>query len=79
MALTSMQIKELLDEGRIHACDGFGSDHVCVNIAAIAELPSRFGHFNIVAFSNNKDHKEHIALVHGRCNQRRRCARTGAF
>ncbi len=65
MGLTSMQIKELLDEGRVHACDGFGPEHVCVKIAAIAELPSRSGHFNIVAFYNNKDRKEHIALVHG--------------
>lgn len=65
MGLSSMRIKELLDEGRVHACDGYGPDHVCVNIAAIAELPSRFGQFHIVAFYNNKDHKEHIALVHG--------------
>lgn len=65
MGFSTMQIKELLDEGRVHACDGYGADHVCVKIAAIAELPSRFGQFNIVAFYNNKDRKEHIALVHG--------------
>jgi GTP cyclohydrolase II len=65
MGLTKMQIKDLLDEGRVHACDGYGPDHVCVKIAAIAELPSRFGQFQIVAFYNNKDGKEHVAIVHG--------------
>jgi GTP cyclohydrolase II len=65
MGLTHMQIKELLDEGRRHECDGVGHDHVCVRIAAIAELPSRFGKFHIVAFYNNKDNKEHVAIVHG--------------
>ncbi len=65
MGLTHMQIKELLDESRIHECDGVGPDHICVHIAAIAELPSRFGQFHIVAFYNNKDQKEHVALVHG--------------
>ena len=50
MELTHMQIKELLDESRLHDCDGVGPDQVCVKIAAIAELPTRFGHFHIVAF-----------------------------
>jgi GTP cyclohydrolase II len=65
MGLTHMQIKELLDGDRAHACDGVGPDHVCVRIAAIAELPSRFGRFHIVAFYNNKDNKEHVAIVRG--------------
>ncbi len=65
MGLTPMHIKELLDESRAHACDGVGPDHVCVKIAAIAELPTRFGQFNIVAFYNNKDNKEHVAIVRG--------------
>jgi GTP cyclohydrolase II len=65
MGFTTMHIKELLDESRAHACDGVGPDHVCVKIAAIAELPSRFGQFHIVAFYNNKDGKEHLAIVRG--------------
>jgi GTP cyclohydrolase II len=65
MGLTQMHIKELLDESRAHACDGVGPDHVCVKIAAIAELPTRFGDFHIVAFYNNHDDKEHIAIVRG--------------
>jgi GTP cyclohydrolase II len=65
MGLTHMQIKELLDENRNHECEGVGPDHICVKIAAIAELPTRFGQFHIVAFYNNKDFKEHVAIVKG--------------
>jgi GTP cyclohydrolase II len=65
MGLTTMHIKDLLDENRAHECDGVGPGHVCVKIAAIAELPSRFGDFHIVAFYNNKDDKEHAAIVRG--------------
>ena len=65
MSLTPMQIKELLDEGRKHECEGYGRHRVCVNIAAIADLPSRFGDFQVVAFYNNRDNLEHAAFVHG--------------
>ena len=65
MSLSPMQIKELLDDGRKHECDGFGRHRVCVRIAAIADLPSRFGDFQVVAFYNNRDDKEHAAFVHG--------------
>ncbi len=65
MALTKLQIKELLDENRYHKCAGYGQAHVCVKIAAIADLPSRFGDFQVVAFWNNRDGKEHAAFVHG--------------
>ncbi len=65
MGLSPLQIKELIDENRSHECEGVGADHVCVRIASIAELPSRFGHFQIVAFYNNKDNKDHVAIVHG--------------
>ena len=39
MGLTHMKIKELLEEGHCHECEGVGEDHVCVKIAAIAEMP----------------------------------------
>lgn len=65
MSLSHMQIKELLDENREHTCDGYGPDRICVKIAAIADLPSRFGRFHAVAFYNNRDDKEHAAFVHG--------------
>src|SRR5579864_5329232 len=65
MGLTRIHIKDLLDENRSHECEGVGPNRVCVRIAAIAELPSRFGDFHIVAFYNNKDDKEHAAIVRG--------------
>jgi len=65
MSLDHLQIQELLDENRAHECDGFGKDHICVRIASIAELPSRFGQFQVVAFYNNRDDKDHAAFVHG--------------
>ena len=34
-------------------------------MVAVANLPSRFGRFKIVAFWNNRDGKEHVAIVHG--------------
>lgn len=55
----------MLDENRYHKCEGYGKDGVCVKIAAIGDLPSRFGQFHVVAFWNNQDGKEHAAFVHG--------------
>ena len=65
MPLNHLQIKEILDENRAHECAGYGKDHIGVQIASIAELPSRFGQFQVVAFWNNRDGKEHAAFVHG--------------
>ncbi|BDG04770.1 GTP cyclohydrolase-2 [Anaeromyxobacter oryzae] len=31
----------------------------------MADLPTRFGRFRLVAFWNNRDGKEHVAMVHG--------------
>jgi GTP cyclohydrolase II len=62
---THEQIQTLLDQNRYHECEGIGRDKVCVRIEAIAELPSRFGDFHIAAFWNNRDEKEHVAIVRG--------------
>ncbi len=59
------QIQLLLDENTDHECEGVGKDRICVKIEAIAELPTRFGDFHIVAFSNNRDDKEHVAIIKG--------------
>ncbi|MBI1752225.1 MAG: GTP cyclohydrolase II [Acidobacteria bacterium] len=48
-----------------HDCEGFGEHRICVRVEAVADLPTRFGRFRIVAFYNNRDGKEHIAIVHG--------------
>lgn len=58
-------LDELVERDQDHDCEGFGPHHICVRVAAVADLPSRFGRFKIVAFWNNRDAKEHVALVHG--------------
>jgi GTP cyclohydrolase II len=58
-------LDELVERDRDHDCAGYGQHRVCVKVSAVAELPTRFGHFRIVAFWNNRDGKEHVALVHG--------------
>ena len=55
----------LVERDRDHDCEGFGPGKACVRVVAVAELPTRFGTFAIVAFSNNRDEKEHVALVRG--------------
>ncbi|HKN53061.1 MAG TPA: GTP cyclohydrolase II [Amycolatopsis sp.] len=60
-----MTLDDLVARDRNHDCSGYGPDGVCVRVEAVAELPSRFGRFRIVAFWNNRDGKEHIAMVHG--------------
>lgn len=41
------------------------AEPVRVDIASVAELPSEYGEYRIVVFSNNRDTKEHLAMVHG--------------
>jgi len=57
------QIREMLEAE--HDCAGYGPDHICVKVVAFAELPSRFGDFHVVAFSDTRDGKEHAAFVRG--------------
>ncbi|MBI5053518.1 MAG: GTP cyclohydrolase II [Chloroflexi bacterium] len=57
------QIREMLEAE--HDCAGYGPDHICVKVVAFAELPSRFGDFQVVAFSDTRDGKEHAAIVKG--------------
>lgn len=60
-----LTLEDLVERDRDHDCEGVGPMKICVKVVAVAELPSRFGRFQIVAFSNNRDHKEHIAVVRG--------------
>jgi GTP cyclohydrolase II len=55
----------LLETEGDHECEGLGRDKVCVRVVAMAELPTRFGNFHIVAFENNRDGKEHVAITKG--------------
>lgn len=59
------RIEELVERDRHHECEGYGPQKICVRIAAVADLPSRFGGLRIVGFWNNRDGKEHVAMVHG--------------
>lgn len=65
MSTMDLKLNELVERDREHECPGFGPDRVCVRIVAVAKLPSRFGDFRVVAFWNNRDQKDHIAIVHG--------------
>jgi GTP cyclohydrolase II len=59
------ELDELVERDKHHDCEGFGPENICVRVEAVADLPTRFGRFRIVAFWNNRDSKEHVALVHG--------------
>jgi GTP cyclohydrolase II len=63
--LTPLQIDEILAREADHDCAGVGPPKICVRIVAIADLPTRFGSFQIAAFWNNRDAKEHVAILHG--------------
>ncbi|MBI5197077.1 MAG: GTP cyclohydrolase II [Nitrospirae bacterium] len=64
-ALTREEIEQLLKENQDHQCEGIGKDQVCVRILSVANLPSLYGDFQVVAFCNSNDDKEHAALIHG--------------
>jgi GTP cyclohydrolase II len=61
----AITLQSLVERDRDHECEGFGSGKVCVKVVGVADLPTRFGNFRIVAFWNNRDAKEHVAVVHG--------------
>lgn len=64
MTLTKPAINDLIKKSEANYCaDGVSGQ--CVKIVAVADLPSRFGNFQIVAFYNDSDKKDHVALVHG--------------
>lgn len=55
----------LLDQEDAHPYGAVGQNKMSVRVVAMAELPTRFGQFHIVAFENNRDGKEHIAITKG--------------
>jgi GTP cyclohydrolase II len=64
MPITKPQITDLLNRDNVAYCQGEKID-LCVKIVAVADLPTKFGDFQVVAFYNSMDGKEHIALIHG--------------
>src|SRR5437667_178878 len=63
MGLPKPTVQLLLKENQDHACAE--APEICVKVMAIADLPDMFGEFQVVAFWNNFDRKEHAALMHG--------------
>jgi GTP cyclohydrolase II len=59
------RLQQIVDRDVTHSCPGFGKHALCVRAVAVAELPTRFGAFRIVAFWNNQDSKEHVAIIRG--------------
>ncbi len=65
MAIAAPTIEELIKKDAKHQCPPKNGANVCVKIQAVTKLPSKFGDFQIVAFYNDIDHKEHIAIIQG--------------
>jgi GTP cyclohydrolase II len=65
MSLSKTEIDAILAAEADHECPGFGAAQICVKIAAIADLPTRFGRFQAIGFWNNRDGKDHVAIMHG--------------
>jgi GTP cyclohydrolase II len=63
--LRHLSYDQLIASTADHECPGIGPDHVCVRIAAVADLPTIFGTFHIVGFWNDRDGKDHVAIVKG--------------
>ena len=64
-ALPHPAYEQLVAASADHECPGVGSDRVCVRIVAVADLPTIFGTFHVVGFWNDRDGKDHIAVVKG--------------
>ena len=62
MKLSTEQIEMLLDTSEAQVCV---TDECCVQLVAVADLPSRFGEFQICGFISPCDQKEHTAIIKG--------------
>ncbi len=63
MAIPRSTVDQILKEGEDHQCTE--PYETCVRIRAMADLPTRFGEYQVVAFTSCTDSKEHAAFVHG--------------
>jgi GTP cyclohydrolase II len=62
MKLSKDQIDMLLIASEKQVCV---TDECCVQLVAVADLPSRFGEFQIAGFISPCDGKEHTAIIRG--------------
>jgi GTP cyclohydrolase II len=63
MGIPSDVVTTILRENETHTCPD--APEICVKVLAIADLPTRFGDYQVAAFWNSFDRKEHAAFVHG--------------
>ncbi|HLN51046.1 MAG TPA: GTP cyclohydrolase II [Thermoplasmata archaeon] len=63
MGIPGPTVERLLREGDEHRCEGAPDN--CVRVRALANLPTRFGEYQVVAFENCLDSQDHAAFVHG--------------
>ncbi|MFZ1024536.1 MAG: GTP cyclohydrolase II [Thermoplasmata archaeon] len=63
MGIPKPIVDELLRENADHMCPD--APEICVRLAAVADLPTRFGEYQVAAFWNSFDKKEHAAFIHG--------------
>jgi len=70
VSLAHDEIDRILSAEADHECAGFGEHNVCVRISAIVDLPSRYGRFQLIGFWNNRDAREHLAIMHGNAMHR---------
>ncbi len=63
MGIPEEKVQELLRVEAQHDCTD--RSPICVRVVAIADLPTQFGPFQVVAFHSPSDRKEHAALIHG--------------
>jgi len=68
MGLSKAMVDQLVSENVNHDCPGY--PEVCVQLQAVADLPTRFGEYQAVAFWNNLDKKDHAAFIHGEVFER---------
>lgn len=64
MALPALPLNDYLEHANPFSTDSEAAP-LRAHIVSTANLPSRFGDFTIVAFTNRIDYKEHVALVKG--------------
>ncbi|MCP3980558.1 MAG: GTP cyclohydrolase II [bacterium] len=61
----TQRLEGLVGRDQARNGEGNGNGEVAVRMLAVATLPTLYGEFHIVAFGNNRDQKEHVAIVHG--------------
>jgi 3,4-dihydroxy 2-butanone 4-phosphate synthase/GTP cyclohydrolase II len=40
-------------------------ERLCLKVVAVADFPTDYGHFRVIAFANNKDGKDHTVILKG--------------